>query len=639
MNRIVIRSALLLLGIFLILPATFVQGTAFTYQGRMNDNGAAATGAYDLRFALYNAFTNGTPISFPQTNFATGITNGLFTSTLDFGSVFTGTNYWLALGVRTNGSTNAFTLLWPRQLLTPMPYAIFANSASNLIGTLSATQLVGTLPSAQISGSYTGGVNFTNAGNSFSGTFFGTGSSLNSLNASNLSFGTVADARLTTNVALLDHNQIFTGTNIFTNRYNSFVGSFFGNGLVGWLVITGTTQQANINSGYVLISSNLTTLTLPTNAIVGDIVRISGAGSGGWKVAQNAGQSIAGTFFNPSNSTWLLSDASSAKAWQAIASSADSLKMVAGAGAAGGIVTSSDYGKSWTTAANTLSPVCLAASADGMKLCGAVFGGQLILSTNSGSTWQSVPGSTTNWQSIASSADGTKLVAVVNPGYIYTSANSGGSWTLQTSSPYTSWYAVASSADGTRLAAVVNNFYIYTSSDSGVTWNQQINSGSRNWTAITSSADGSKLAATVLGGNIYNSSDYGVTWSVQANSPVANWYAIASSADGGRLVAAVYGAGVYFSANYGLTWSKQPLPDLNWKAVTCSDDGSKAAAVYTGGGNTGGIYYWQATLQNTTSTTGTNGALTGSFGSAVELQYIGNGRFMPVSSSGIFWAN
>jgi hypothetical protein len=35
----------------------------------------------------------------------------------------------------------------------------------------------------------------------------------------------------------------------------------------------------------------------------------------------------------------------------------------------------------------------------------------------------------------------------------------------------------------------------------------------------------------------------------------------------------------------------------------------------------------------------TTNSIVGSQGSAVELQYLGNGRFMPVSSAGSLWAN
>src|ERR1700722_12565904 len=119
------------------------QGTAFTYQGRLMNGTNTANGSYDLTFSLYNAVTNGGIIAGPITNSATAVSNGLFIATLDFGAgVFTGTNYWLDIAVRTN-SGGAFTELTPRQALTPTPYAIYAEGvgASGIIGTLVDTQL------------------------------------------------------------------------------------------------------------------------------------------------------------------------------------------------------------------------------------------------------------------------------------------------------------------------------------------------------------------------------------------------------------------------------------------------------------------------------------------------------------------
>jgi hypothetical protein len=70
-----------------------------------------------------------------------------------------------------------------------------------------------------------------------------------------------------------------------------------------------------------------------------------------------------------------------------------------------------------------------------------------------------------------------------------------------------------------------------------------------------------------------------------------------------------------------------------------SPDGSKfAASVNTSGSGTGGVYYCNvSTLPNTSTSNG--GTICGSQGSAVELQYIGGGKFMPVSSTGLIWAN
>src|SRR5258708_6758842 len=110
------------------------QGTAFTYQGKLNDGNNPATGIYDLRFTIYDTnIPPGVVIAGPMTNASTGVTNGLFTVALDFGAnVFTGLDRWLEIGVRTN-SASTFTTLVPRQELTATPYAI---TAGNLTGVL-----------------------------------------------------------------------------------------------------------------------------------------------------------------------------------------------------------------------------------------------------------------------------------------------------------------------------------------------------------------------------------------------------------------------------------------------------------------------------------------------------------------------
>jgi Chaperone of endosialidase len=116
------------------------QNTAFTYQGQLRLGGVPATGIYDLQFALYDSTNSpGTLLAGPLTVPATGVTQGLFTVTIDFGAgVFNGSPRWLAIGVRTNGG-GAFTTLAPRQELTPTPYALFAEAASNVVGTLSGS--------------------------------------------------------------------------------------------------------------------------------------------------------------------------------------------------------------------------------------------------------------------------------------------------------------------------------------------------------------------------------------------------------------------------------------------------------------------------------------------------------------------
>jgi hypothetical protein len=122
------------------------QGTAFTYQGRLNTAGVAASGSYDLTFTLYATNSGGSAVAGPITNSATAVSNGLFTVTVDFKTnVFDGSARWLEIGVGTNGG-GGFMTLSPRQQLMPTPYAIFANMASNLSGSLPAAQLNGTVP-------------------------------------------------------------------------------------------------------------------------------------------------------------------------------------------------------------------------------------------------------------------------------------------------------------------------------------------------------------------------------------------------------------------------------------------------------------------------------------------------------------
>jgi hypothetical protein len=110
------------------LSTAFAQGTtAFTYQGQLNDGGSPANGSYDLQFSLFDAAASGNQVGGTVTNLAVGVTNGLFTTTIDFGSgIFTGANYWLQIGLETNGAGGNFTLLNTLQPITPTPYALYA---------------------------------------------------------------------------------------------------------------------------------------------------------------------------------------------------------------------------------------------------------------------------------------------------------------------------------------------------------------------------------------------------------------------------------------------------------------------------------------------------------------------------------
>jgi hypothetical protein len=65
-----------------------------------------------------------------------------------------------------------------------------------------------------------------------------------------------------------------------------------GGGGITWNEVTGTTQSAAADNGYIVNNSSLVTITLPETCAVGKVVRVAGKGAGGWKIAQNAGQQI-----------------------------------------------------------------------------------------------------------------------------------------------------------------------------------------------------------------------------------------------------------------------------------------------------------------------------------------------------------
>ena len=179
------------------------QGTAFTYQGRLNSGGGPANGVYDFRFRLAGDVAGNDFVSGPFLTNAVPVNGGLFLATIDFGpGLFNGSNYWLQIEVKTN-LASGYTVLNPLQPLTPTPYAVFANTAS----ALSTPLPLGQVPSVVITN------NATNV--SLSGTFTGGGDGLTNLNASKISSGVLADAQLSSNVALKNASQTFSGFNTF----------------------------------------------------------------------------------------------------------------------------------------------------------------------------------------------------------------------------------------------------------------------------------------------------------------------------------------------------------------------------------------------------------------------------------------
>ena len=111
--------------------AQALQGTAFTYQGELVQNGTPVAGTADFVFELFDAPSGGLQVG-PTLSFTTAngnpvaVTAGLFTVALDFGaSAFSGTPAnarWLRVTVNGN-------VLAPRTKIENAPFALLARNA------------------------------------------------------------------------------------------------------------------------------------------------------------------------------------------------------------------------------------------------------------------------------------------------------------------------------------------------------------------------------------------------------------------------------------------------------------------------------------------------------------------------------
>lgn len=598
--------------LFLSVTTARAQTTAFSYQGKLHESGLAANGSYTMKFRLYNAATSGTQVGSEITQ-TVSVATGIFNVALDFGAAAfpSGSSRWLEIQI---GSTT----MTPRQSLAGSPFAIRslnANSSdllsSNCNPCVSDGQIVG-LSGAKITGSVANADNATTASN-----------------ATNL--GGVAAANY-----LLKSGGTVTG-NISVNGVISGDGSGLTNlpsSGFSWLSAAGPAVQALPNKGYFLDNPAQVTITLPATPNISDTIRVSSAGTGGFKIAQNAGQSIVETRnFNPATADWTttLSDAGSA-----VALSADGTTSISvfDHQCGGGPCTvypmirrSTDSGATWVTGqtANGLY-TSVATSSDGTKAVAARWNGTLYTSADSGATW-TFRESNRQWKAVASSANGSKLVAVVNGGQIYTSTDSGVTWTPRETTR--DWHGVASSADGTKLGAVVWGGFIYISTDSGATWTP----GTINkfWTTISMSGDGVKLVAgtgTLADtGELFTSSNSGASWNpVTIISRV--WRGVALSSDGTKYIVAGDNSSIYTS-DFAGTPVAIANSNANWKGVAISADGAKKIAISS---TQIRIPTYRAPLN---TTIGTMGYLVNSDAlSNIELQYIGNGEWITLNSKG-----
>jgi len=143
-----VRRAFILFILALVLAAnTFAQTSSFNYQGSLNDQGAAANGAYQLQVKLYDSAAGGAQIGTTLNDVPVTVANGGFSVNLDFGAAaFSGGDRYLEVSIRKNAG-DPYTTLTPRQKVSSAPYATRAAAATsadnfggNLTGDVTGTQ-------------------------------------------------------------------------------------------------------------------------------------------------------------------------------------------------------------------------------------------------------------------------------------------------------------------------------------------------------------------------------------------------------------------------------------------------------------------------------------------------------------------
>jgi hypothetical protein len=145
----------------------------------------------------------------------------------------------------------------------------------------------GALPSAALNGSYALALNLSNPANNLAGS----GVAITALNASNVSSGTIGDARLSANIPLKNAANTFSAVNTFSNSGNSFAGNGAGlTNLSASALSSGTLNDVLLTGNVAMRNApNVFTGTLLFNGSAQTPLDVLSANTGGtWMTLRNS---------------------------------------------------------------------------------------------------------------------------------------------------------------------------------------------------------------------------------------------------------------------------------------------------------------------------------------------------------------
>jgi hypothetical protein len=144
-----------------------ILAQSFTYQGMLKTSGIPANGNHDLQFSLWTAASGGSQVGSTITRIGVSVSNGVFTTELDFGNVWDGNDRFLQIAVRPSGS-GSYTTLSPRVRVNRVPYSQLAFSALSVPWSGISGMPAGFADGVDNDTTYSAGAGLQLSGNTFS---------------------------------------------------------------------------------------------------------------------------------------------------------------------------------------------------------------------------------------------------------------------------------------------------------------------------------------------------------------------------------------------------------------------------------------------------------------------------------------